>query len=233
MSELLYGRNVIIAAIACGVPLKALRITESNPDIIRMAQNQKIPYTLVNKAELDKVNPNSQGVTAEINDFPLYGLEAIMKKTNQSLIVALDSLEDPHNLGAILRTCDAAGADGIILPKNRSVRLSSTVAKVSTGAIFSVKCAEVVNLAAALKKLKAAGYWIVGAEAAESSTDYTNVKYNMPTVLVIGSEGRGISRLVLEQCDFIVKIPMRGTVNSLNASVSAGILIYQIKKDQQ
>jgi 23S rRNA (guanosine2251-2'-O)-methyltransferase len=160
MSELLYGRNVIITAIECGVPLKVLKIAESNQDIIRLVQSKKIPYTIADKGELDKIAPNSQGVTAEISAFPLYGLEEIMKKTNQSLIVALDSLEDPHNLGAILRSCDAAGADGIILPKNRSVRLSSTVAKVSTGAIFSVKCAE-VNLAAALKKLKAAGYWIV------------------------------------------------------------------------
>ena len=146
------------------------------------------------------------------------------------VIVMLDSLEDPHNLGAILRTCDAAGVDGVIIGKNRSVRLNDTVAKVSTGAIDYVKVVEVTNLTNTIKDLKKKGYWIVGAEAIDESKYYDQMKYDMPTCLVVGSEGKGISDLVRKNCDFLVKIPMLGHVNSLNASVSCSILIYEIIK---
>ena len=142
----------------------------------------------------------------------------------------LDSLEDPHNLGAILRTCDASGVDGVIIGKNRSVRLNNTVAKVSTGAIEYVKVAEVTNLNNTIKYLKKQGYWIVGAEATDESILYNKMKYDMPICLVIGSEGKGLSRLVRENCDYLIKIPMVGHVNSLNASVSCSILVYEIIK---
>lgn len=232
MSEIICGINVVKAAINSDYKINNLLITDNNQEIINLAKQKNIPFKVVDKEVLNNKIINNQGVVAEVNDFYLYRLEDIIKKNNKSLIVVLDSLEDPHNLGAILRTADAAGVDGVIIPKNRSVKLNSTVAKVSTGAIFSVKCVEVVNLVATLKKLKEFGYWIVGAEAKEDSQDFTKLKYDMPTVLIIGSEGKGISRLVLEQCDFLVKIPMVGKVNSLNASVSAGILIYEIKKHQ-
>lgn len=232
MSELIYGINVVKAAIESNIFLENLYVLETNEDIIKLAKQNKISYKIATKEFLNKKALNNQGVVAEVSEFKLYRLEEIVRKDPKSLIVVLDSLEDPHNLGAILRTCDAAKVDGIILPKNRSVKLNSTVAKVSTGAIFSVKCVEVVNLVTTIKKLKELGYWIVGAEATTKSSDYRSIKYDMPTVLVIGSEGKGISRLVLEQCDFLVKIPMFGTVNSLNASVSAGILIYEIIKDK-
>ena len=139
----------------------------------------------------------------------------------------LDSLEDPHNLGAILRTCDAIGADGVIIGKHRSVGLTSTVAKVSTGAIEHVKVAAVTNLRTALDELKEAGYWVIGTDAHEA-IDYRDVRCDMPLVVVIGSEGKGISRLVLEACDYKVALPMVGHVTSLNASVAAGILLYQV-----
>jgi len=230
MSELIYGINVVKAAIENKCKIDNLAVTDTNLDIIKLSKQNNIPFKIVTKEILNRQINNNQGVIAEVSEFRTYRLEDVTKNDPSSLLVALDGLEDPHNLGAILRTCDAAGVDGVILPKNRSVKLNSTVAKVSTGAIFSVKCVEIVNLVATLKKLKKDGYWIVGGEATENSSDYTSIKYDMPTVLVIGSEGKGISRLVLEQCDFLVKIPMRGKVNSLNASVSAGILIYEIKK---
>lgn len=232
MSELIYGTNTVKAAIEAQMTIENLYILKDNQEMINLAKANNLKFSLLDKETMNKKVLNNQGIIAQIPGFKIYQIEDIIKKNQPSLIVVLDGLEDPHNLGAILRTCDAAGVDGIILPKNRSVKLNSTVAKVSTGAIFFVKCVEVVNLVATLKKMKQLGYWIVGAEATETSSDYRSLKYDMPVVLVIGSEGRGISRLVLEQCDFIVKIPMTGKVNSLNASVSAGILIYEIKKDQ-
>ncbi len=179
------------------------------------------------------VSGNHQGVVALVKDYHYYSLSDIVKEDKNSLIVALDGLEDPHNLGAILRTCEAAGIDGVILPKKRSVKLNSTVAKVSTGAIEYVKVVEVVNLTQTLKQLKNKGYWIIGAERSSKSSNIWELKYDMPIVLVIGSEGKGISRLVKEECDFLVEIPMQGKINSLNASVSTGIMIYEIRRQQK
>ena len=237
MSEYIYGQNVVKAALESSYPLSLIKVLSDHYEIIKLAKSKNIPLKIVGKDELNKISPFHQGVVAEVDSFKTFNIEDVINQPQEnnfqkSLFVILDGLEDPHNLGAILRTAEAAGVDGVIFPKNRSVKLNATVAKVSTGAIFYVKCYEVVNLVATIKKLKAKGYWIVGAEATEKSTDYTLLKYDMPTVLVIGSEGKGISRLVSEECDFLVKIPMKGKINSLNASVSAGILIYQIKKDQ-
>ena len=233
MSELICGTNLVKAAINESVKLLNLYIYTENKEMISFSKEKGISFQKVDKIFLDKKMSNHQGVIAEIKGFKLYDLKEIINPSKSSLIVMLEGLEDPHNLGAVLRTADAAGVDGIIIPKNRSVKLNSTVAKVSTGAIFSVKTVEVVNFVQTIEKLKAAGYWIVGAEATANSSDYRSIKYDMPTVLVIGSEGKGISRLVSSKCDFLVQIPMRGKVNSLNASVSAGILIYEIKKDQE
>ena len=145
----------------------------------------------------------------------------------QPLLVMLDGLEDPHNLGAILRTCDCIRADGVIIGKHRNVRLTPTVAKVSTGAIDTVKVSVVTNLVQAIKYLKKQGYWVVGTDF-ENSRDYREGQYDVPLVLVIGSEGFGISSLVKKNCDYCVRLPMEGSVSSLNASVAAGILLYQI-----
>lgn len=174
-----------------------------------------------------------QGVVAMVKDYQYYQLSEVVNTQKTSLIIALDGLEDPHNLGAILRTCEAADVDGVILPKNRSVKLNNTVAKVSAGAIEYIKVVEVVNLTQTLKQLKEKGYWIVGAEKSQKSSSMWDIKYDMPIVLVIGSEGKGISRLVKEECDFLVEIPMLGKINSLNASVSAGIMIYEIRRQQK
>lgn len=232
MSELICGTNLVKAAINQNIKLLNLYIYTDNKEMIAFAKNKNLNFQKVDKMFLDKLLNNHQGVIAEVNEFKIYELKDIINPTKSSLIVMLEGLEDPHNLGAVLRTCDAASVDGVIIPKNRSVKLNSTVAKVSTGAIFSVKTVEVVNFVQTIEKLKEAGYWVVGAEATASSVDYRSIKYDMPTVLVVGSEGKGISRLVSSKCDFLVQIPMKGMVTSLNASVSAGILIYEIKKDQ-
>ena len=138
----------------------------------------------------------------------------------------LDGIEDPHNLGAILRTCDCVGAAGVIYKKDNAVGLTPAAAKTSAGAIDTVKCAEVTNLVRTCEELKKQGWWIIGADMA--GQDYRSLKYDMNVVLVIGSEGKGISRLLKENCDYLVKIPMKGRISSLNASVSAAVLLYGI-----
>lgn len=232
MSEYIYGKNAVKEALINNKRIICLYVTDSNKDFIDLAKKNKVNYKVTDIKTINKmVNGLHQGVVLQVEDYKYSRFEDLLR-TNYKypFIVVLDGLEDPHNLGAILRTCDASGVDGVIIPKNRSVGLNATVAKVSTGAIEYVKVAEVTNLNQTLKILKDKGYWIVGAEATSKSVDFRSIKYDMPTVLVVGSEGKGISRIVRDSCDFLVQIPMVGHVNSLNASVSCSILIYEIMK---
>ena len=151
-----------------------------------------------------------------------------MINKDDSLVVILDHIEDPHNFGAIIRTCEAALVDGIIIPKNRGVSVNPTVIKVSTGAILNTKIARVTNLVNTMEYLKSKGFWIVGTDM--DGTDYTEIDYSGKIALVIGNEGKGMGDLVSKNCDFIASLPMRGTTNSLNASVAAGIMIYEAIK---
>ena len=234
MSEYIFGKNVVKAAFNHPSRIEEIYVLDKNTEFVSLAKEYRIKYTVITPSEMNKmVSGNHQGVVALVKDYHYYSLSDIVKEDKNSLIVALDGLEDPHNLGAILRTCEAAGIDGVILPKKRSVKLNSTVAKVSTGAIEYVKVVEVVNLTQTLKQLKNKGYWIIGAERSSKSSNIWELKYDMPIVLVIGSEGKGISRLVKEECDFLVEIPMQGKINSLNASVSTGIMIYEIRRQQK
>lgn len=245
MSELIYGKNSVVEAIKNSNVKGARKIetcyvTSLNEDVIALLNKNNIKYQIVQKDKIfnllknNDLNPNvnHQGVLAMLEDYKYYDLSELVNEKNDSLIVALDGLEDPHNLGAIIRTAEISGVDGIILPKNRSVKVTSTVSKVSTGAIEHVKVSQVTNLVSSLKELKKKGYWIVGAEALEESKDFWHTDLNMKVCLVIGSEGKGISRLVKEECDILVKIPMWGKVNSLNASVSAALIIYEIRRQQ-
>lgn len=240
-NQIIYGKNTVIEAIKNNQSLKCVYlVTGENDDIYKMAMNKKIEVKRLTKDKLnDLCNTsngkvcNHQGVLGEVFEYDYYELESLVNDKNDSLIVALDGLEDPHNLGAITRTCEISGCDGIIIPKNRTVSVTSSVAKVSTGAIEYVKIARVTNLRQALQTLKQKGYWIVGAEYTDNSQDIWNADYNMKICLVIGSEGKGISRLIREECDFLVKIPMWGKINSLNASVSAAIIIYEIRRQQR
>lgn len=233
MSELIYGRNPIIESIRQKKKIEKLCTISSNKDIIDLAIKNNIKYEIVNKDFLNsKTSGAHQGVIAYIPDYKYYNLGDLVSEKNDSLILMLDCFEDPHNLGAVIRTGETCGIDGVIIPKNRSVKVNSTVSKVSTGAIEYVKVCEVTNLVQALKKLKELGYWVVGAEYTDQSVCYWDLKYDFKTVLVIGSEGNGISRIVREECDYLVKIPMRGKINSLNASVSAALIMYEIRRKQ-
>lgn len=195
-----------------------------------LALERRIPIEYIDAKKMDQLaQGNHQGAMIEIDDFKRYTLSEILASAKEdTILVLLDGLEDPHNLGAILRSADAAGIDGIILPKHRSVSLTPTVAKVSTGAIDTVKTTEVTNLNQTIKDLKKLGFWIYGTDMGKGAVDYRTVEYKGKIALVIGSEGAGISRLVKENCDYVVTLPMHGSVQSLNASVAAGILFYEV-----
>lgn len=231
----IYGRNTVLNALDVNQNVKKVFLTNAFNDqrIIKIIRNKKINYEIVDTNYLNKLvgNVNHQGIVALCEEYSYLSLEEIIKKNEEnpnSLFVMLDGIEDPHNLGAILRSVDAFGAQGVIIKTDRQVGLTPTVAKVSTGAIEYVDVCQVVNLNQALKRLKEAGYWIVSTDG-EAKMDYREVDYlNMKTVLIVGSEGFGVSKLLLKNSDFIVKIPMVGHVNSLNASVACAVFLAQI-----
>lgn len=195
-------------------------------DLLSLIEKQKLKVFYREKFELDKLAKNNhQGIIMEVEDFNYSSLDELLRNENSKLVI-LDHLEDPHNLGAIIRTVEAAGIDGIILPKNRSVEVNETVMKTSVGALYNVKIAQVTNLNQTILKLKDLGFWIIGTDM--EGDNYQTIKYPSKSALVIGSEGFGMSRLVKQSCDYIVSIPMNGKINSLNASVAAGIMIYEL-----
>lgn len=233
---IIYGKNMVLEALRNKDKIKKVYLTKNNLDLIEKYKQKISKIQISSIKELDMLaSGNHQGIVAEVEEYGYVSLEEVIKKhkddKNVSLAI-LDGLEDPHNLGAILRSADASGIDGIIIPKNRSVQLSSTVAKVSTGAIEYVDVIQVVNLVNTIKTLKENGYWIIGLEL-DGSVDYRKQDYTGKIVVIIGSEGRGISKLVKENCDYLVNIPMVGHVNSLNASVSASILFYEILRNRE
>ncbi len=233
MTQLVYGKNVVLNLLKRNKEIDLLYVQKgrTDDDVLSLAKNNSISYQIVDRKFLDNlVKGNHQGYVARIKQYRTYTIEEIIESIpagKQPLIVALDGLEDPQNLGAILRTAACVGVDGVIIEKNRSVSLNSTVAKVSVGAIDIVKVARVTNLSQTLKKLKDNGYWVIGTDI-QDAQDYRSVNYNMPVVLVIGSEGKGMRRLVKENCDIKVMLPMESDVGSLNASVACAVLLYQI-----
>jgi len=195
-------------------------------EIIDFIKKNNIPYVTVEKRKFDAiVDGNTQGIILDVKEYEYKNIKDIDLSLKK--IVILDHLEDPHNFGAIIRTCEAAGVKAIIIPKDRSVSVNATVMKTSTGALDYVDIYEVANLKNAIDFLKKNNYFVYGAEA--DGVLYDTVDYSDKMVLVIGSEGHGISRVVRDSCDEIISIPMYGKVNSLNASVSFGVLIYGIK----
>ena len=193
-----------------------------------------IRINYISKKEMDKLcDGNHQGILLNIDDYNyLSDYDMLDNLDDNSFIVILDHIEDPHNFGAIIRTCEAAGVDYIIIPKDRSVKVNSTVMKTSCGALDNVKIVMTTNLNNIIKKLKDKGVWIVGTTL-DADTSYDSVDYRTSTAIVIGNEGAGMSSLVMKNCDFIVNIPMIGKINSLNASVAAGIMIYEVVRQRR
>ena len=192
-------------------------------EVLDKLHKNNIKYMITDPKAMDRMMDHNQGIIFEVNDYDYKTLDVI---EDDSMVVMLDHLEDPHNFGAIIRTCEARGIKNIIIPKDRSVVVNETVMKTSTGALSRVNIIMVTNLVNAINELKDKGYFVYAAEA--DGEDYRKVDYADKVLLVIGSEGFGVSNLVRKNCDVILSIPMRGQVNSLNASVAAAILIYGI-----
>lgn len=226
------GRNVAKEYLINNEIINNIYLQEnfSDQEVLRLIEKKKYNVKIVKKYELDKMTKeNHQGIILKVNDFKYSDLDSFTKKDN-SLVVLLDHIEDPHNFGAIIRTCEAANVDGIIIPKNRSVDVNSTVIRTSVGATKYVPVAQVTNIKSTIDKLKKDGYWIVGTDM--NGTNYSQIDYKGKTCIIIGNEGSGMARIVRENCDFIAEIPMKGKINSLNASVAAGIIIYEAVKQR-
>ena len=226
------GRNVAKEYLINNEIINNIYLQEnfSDQEILRLIEKKKYNVKIVKKYELDKMTKeNHQGIILKVNDFKYSDLDSFTNK-DDSLVVLLDHIEDPHNFGAIIRTCEAANVDGIIIPKNRSVDVNSTVIRTSVGATKYVPVAQVTNIKSTIDKLKKDGFWIVGTDM--NGTNYSQIDYKGKTCIIIGNEGSGMARIVRENCDFIAEIPMKGKINSLNASVAAGIIIYEAVKQR-
>lgn len=226
-----YGKNVAREMLNSNYNIEIVYVMENFNDyiILEEFQKKKIRVEVLPKNEFLKLaDGNHQGIIMKIPDYQYCDIDELIDDKD-NLIVILDHLEDPHNFGAIIRTCEAAGISGIVIPKDRSVSVNSTVMKVSAGALSNVKISRVVNLKRTIDYLKKQGFWIVGTDM--DGEVYDDIDYSGNIAIVIGNEGKGMSRLVRESCDFIASIPMYGKVNSLNASVASAIVIYEaIKK---
>ncbi|MBQ2754552.1 MAG: 23S rRNA (guanosine(2251)-2'-O)-methyltransferase RlmB [Clostridia bacterium] len=241
MSDLLEGRNPITEALKADREIDKILysgVDGSVKKILGMAKDKGIPTVKADRKRLDELSEtgNHQGVIAYVSAHRYYSVEEILEyarsKGEQPFIVVLDEIEDPHNLGSIMRSAEGAGVHGIIIPKRHSVGLNSTVAKTSAGAIEYMRVAKVSNIASTIEKLKKDGIWFYATHQ-DATMGYDEADYSGGVGIVIGSEGKGVSRIVAEKCDFLISIPMKGKINSLNASVAAGIIIYNVinKKD--
>ena len=228
---LVFGKNVATEVINSKTKIKKVFVTKNfdNKYILDYLRNNNIKIINMDKREMDeKYGKGSQGIVLDIEDYEYHELNEVF---DSNFVVILDHLEDPHNFGAIIRTSEAAGVDYIIIPKNRSVEVNSTVMKVSAGALNNIKIVEVNNLVSAMEKLKDNGFWIYATDM--DGEEYTKVEYAEKTALVIGAEGTGVSKRVGDNSDFIISIPMFGKINSLNASVAAGIAIYEVVRQRK
>ena len=231
----IYGKNVAREKLHNNSKINKIYLSDkfNDREILDLIKKNNIKVSFVKNYELDKkVEGLHQGIVMEIDDVKTYSYDEIIPniKKENPVIVMLDHLEDPHNFGAIIRTSEALGVDAIIIPTDRSVKVNSTVVKTSVGAIEYIPIIRVVNLNDTIRKLKDDGYWIIATDM--DGEDYSKIDYNMPVCIVIGNEGKGISRMVSENSDIIASIPMKGKINSLNASVSCAIVLSHIMKDR-
>ncbi|MCI5879333.1 MAG: 23S rRNA (guanosine(2251)-2'-O)-methyltransferase RlmB [Bacillales bacterium] len=216
------GKNAIREYLKNNTKIYKAYVNKNMKDeLISELKNKNISIEYIDKFKLDKISKNNQGIIIKVDDYKYKDISDI----DDDIVVILDHLDDPHNLGAIIRTCEVAGIRNIIIPKDRSVSVNETVMKTSAGALNHINLIMVTNLTETMKKLKKDGFWFVGMDM--SGDNYKKIDYTGKIGLVVGSEGFGMSKLVEQNCDFIATIPMRGKVNSLNASVAAGIIIFE------
>lgn len=238
--DLVVGRNAVLELLKSEKDINKLFIERGEKhgsinEIIARAKEARVVMVEVDKMKLDQMAENHQGVVAVVPPFNYCEVQDILdlakEREEDPFILILDGIEDPHNLGSIIRTAETAGVHGIIIPKRRNVAVNATVSKVSTGATAYVKIARVNNINNTIRDLKEAGLWVIGTDG-EANTLYYNQDLKGPLAIIIGSEGFGMSKLVKENADILIKIPMKGEITSLNASVSAGIVIYEAVKQR-
>ena len=237
--EYIGGKNPVIEALKSQREINKILIAEGSQrgqmqQVTRLAKEANVIVQFVPKKKLDQMYEGShQGVIAQVAAYEYAEFDdlfALAEKRNEApFFLILDEIEDPHNLGSIMRTADATGAHGIIIPKRRAVGLTATVAKASTGAIEHIPVVRVTNLSRTIDELKDRGVWVAGTDAA-GKEDYREFDGTMPLALVIGSEGKGMGRIIREKCDFLLRLPMVGKVTSLNASVAAALLMYEVHR---
>ena len=229
---LVYGKNVVLEYLEGNKKIEKAFIQNNfnDYDIINKIKRKNIKIQTLSKFDMDKkVSGLHQGIILNVEDYKYADIYDIISN-DDSLLVMLDHIEDPHNFGAIIRSCEAAGVDGIIIPSDRSVEVNSTVIKTSVGTTEKMKIVRVTNLNNTIKLLKDKGYWIFGTDM--DGTDYTKLDYKGKTCIICGNEGSGMSKLTKENCDFIASIPMKGEVNSLNASVATAIIVFEAIKQR-
>jgi len=240
--EVIAGKNPVLEALRAGRTINKILLAKGNDDkanqeIINLTTAKGIPIQWVSRQLIEQKAETKahQGVLAFVSPITYVEIEDILSlaqaRGQDPFILILDHLEDPHNLGAILRTAEAAGVHGVVIPKRRGVSVNTTVSKTSAGAVEYVPIARVTNLVQTMEKLKQAGCWIVGTDQ-DAREEYYKADLTGPLAIVVGSEGKGISRLVKEKCDFTVKIPMAGKINSLNASVAASIIMFEVYRQR-
>jgi len=239
MRELIYGRNAVYECLrAERREVFKLLVAESAQEKGVLAQSlqlavssgKRIPLQRVPRAQLDRVSEGHQGVVAEVSGYPYAALDDVLSRlTRPPLFLVLDCVQDPQNLGALLRTAEAVGVEGVVIARDRAAEITPAVVNVSSGATEHLQIAQVTNIARALQRLKKSDVWIIGLDAspAPGAQDYATVDLRGPLAIVVGSEGQGIRRLVRETCDILVRLPMRGAVSSLNAAVAGSIVLYE------
>jgi len=238
MRGILYGRNAVWEALRAGrrrfyklVLAEGVRESGIVAEIADLARRRQIPLQRVERRQLDEISSNHQGVAAEVSPYPYVDWEEILAEIERGqempLLLLLDCLQDPQNLGALLRTAEIVGVQGVVLPKRRAVGVTPAVVNASAGAVEHLRVARVTNLVRAMEELKGRDIWIVGLENVPQAQPYYQADLNLPLALVVGSEGRGMRRLVREKCDLLIKLPMRGRISSLNAAVAGSIALYE------
>ena len=245
MRELLYGRNAVRESLRAGrrtvykvLLTEGVKESGTVADILNTARGQGIVPQRVERRQLDGLGDvNHQGVAAEVEPYPYSDPEEMLKvaeeRGDRPLLLLLDCLQDPQNLGTLLRTAEAVGVHGVIIPKRRAVAVTPAVVNASAGAVEHLFIARVTNLVQAMERLKAADVWVAGLEDVPEAQLYHRADLNIPLALVVGSEGAGMRRLVRERCDFLIRLPMRGRIGSLNASVAGSIALYEIWRQRE
>ena len=245
MNEVLYGRNAVREALRARrrklyklILAQGTKETGIVADIVALTNKSGVPIQRVERRQLDRIgHVNHQGVAAEASPYPYVELERILAKADQSqempLLLALDCLQDPQNFGALLRTAEIVGVHGVVIPKRRAVGVTPAVVNASAGAAEHLLVAQVTNLVRTMEELKSKGLWVVGLEDVPRAQPYDQSDLKMPLVLVVGSEGRGMRRLVRETCDLLIRLPMRGKIGSLNAAVAGSIALYEVWRQRE